>query len=29
VGGLTGISVLRADQMFSSVVEKRKNLLHD
>lgn len=29
VGRLTGISVLRANQIFSSVVEKRKNLLHD
>ena len=29
VGGLTGISVLRANQIFSSIVEKRKNLLHD
>jgi tRNA(Ser,Leu) C12 N-acetylase TAN1 len=29
VGRLTGISVLRANQIFSSVVEKRQNLLHD
>lgn len=29
VGRLTGISVLRANQILSSVVEKRKNLLHD
>ena len=29
VGRLTGISVLRANHIFSSVIEKRKNLLHD
>jgi tRNA acetyltransferase TAN1 len=29
VGRLTGISVLRSNQIFSSVIEKRKFLLHD